>query len=234
MKFTLKKNNISRNKTNEIIRNTMIKMNSEDPYILSRNIINNFNSPRLYLTNSKNSENNNLIHSIEKFANLTKEFSIDDTSKYLMSNYMYSSPNIITPNSTRFEDFMSKTKKKFFKNQKQEVSNIIYKSRKKNLTEDITKINFDNNTTEYKNPIDSLGLILNNKCIYDNIMKKFCNKTLKSFGKTLNKFNSLQELKNLNEKKIKITSIIPRALLDEKKKQEYIMIVKKKSQMKII
>ena len=218
MKLTLKKHYISRNKTNENIRNTMIKMNSEDPYILSRNIINNFNSPRHFLTNSKNSENNNLINSIEKFAKLTKEFSIDDTSKYLMSNYMYSSPNINTPNSTKFEDFMTKTTKNFFKKQKKEVSNIIYKSRKKNISEDITKINFDNNTTEYKNPIDSLGLILNNKCIYDNIMKKFCNKTLKSFGKTLNKFNSVQELKNLNEKKIKITSIIPRALLDEKKK----------------
>ena len=115
MKLTLKKNNLSRNKTNENLRNKMIKMNSEDPYKLSRNIINNFNSPRQYLTNSKNSENNNLIHSIEKFAILTKEFSIDDTSKYLMSNYMYSSPNINTPNSTRFEEFMTKTKKNFFK-----------------------------------------------------------------------------------------------------------------------
>jgi len=133
MKLTLKKNNLSRNKTNENLRNTMIKMNSEDPYKLSRNIINNFNSPRQYLTNSKNSENNNLIHSIEKFAILTKEFSIDDTSKYLMSNYMYSSPNINTPNSTRFEEFMTKTKKNFFKKQIKEVSNIINKSKKKNL-----------------------------------------------------------------------------------------------------
>ncbi len=218
MKFRNNPRLISRNKTNDYLRNTMIKMNSEDPFTLTHSIISNFNSPRSYLTNNKISENNNLIHSIEKFAFTTKDFSLDDTSRNLMSNYIYSSPNINNSNTTKFEDFMTETKRNFFQLKKKEVKGIIYKSKRYYKEHYKKKISFDYKYSDFKNPIDSLGLILRNRCIHDNIMKTFCDKTLKSFGKTLNKFNSIQDIKNINEKKIKITSIIPRALIDEKKK----------------
>ena len=228
MKFRNNPRLISRNKTNDYLRNTMIKMNSEDPFTLTHSIISNFNSPRSYLTNNKINENNNLIHSIEKFAFTTKDFSLDDTSRNLMSNYIYSSPNINNSNTTKFEDFMTETKRNFFQLKKKEVKGIIYKSKRYYKEHYKKKISFDYKYSDFKNPIDSLGLILRNRCIHDNIMKTFCDKTLKSFGKTLNKFNSIQDIKNINEKKIKITSIIPRALIDEKKKQEFIMILMKK------
>ena len=167
--------------------------------------INNFNS-------TYNSEfgANKFINTIENYAKHIPSKTFDEYNieiNNLMNNYIYSSPSINDEkNITKFEDDMTKTKKKFYKEEISNISKILNQSNRNYVNTSNTLNSLDIN---FKNPIDSLGLILRNKTIHDKLLMDNSDRSFQKFGQTMNKLNKIVDKKNLNQK-IKISTIIPK------------------------
>ena len=167
--------------------------------------INNFNS-------TYNSEfgAHKFINTIENYAKHIPSKTFDEYNieiNNLMNNYIYSSPSLNDEkNITKFEDDMTKTKKKFYKEEISNISKILNQSNRNYVNTSNTLNSLDIN---FKNPIDSLGLILRNKTIHDKLLMDNSDRSFQKFGQTMNKLNKIVDKKNLNQK-IKISTIIPK------------------------
>ena len=62
--------------------------------------------------------------------------------------------------------------------------------------------------TEFKNPIDSLGLILKNKTIHDKVLDNYQSREMQSFGFNIRKINKIKGILNLS-KNLKIRAVLP-------------------------
>ena len=167
--------------------------------------INNFNS-----TNNSEFGVNKFINTLEDYAKHIPLKSFDEYNNEinnLMNNYIYSSPSLNDEkNITNFEDDMTKTKKKFYKEEICNISKILNQSNRNLVNSSNTLNSFD---FKYKNPIDSLGLILRNKTIHDKLLMDNSDRSFQKFGQTMNKLNKLFDNKKLNQK-IKISVVIPK------------------------
>ena len=158
--------------------------------------INNFNS-------TYNSEfgANKFINTIENYAKHIPSKTFDEYNieiNNLMNNYIYSSPSINDEkNITKFEDDMTKTKKKFYKEEISNISKILNQSNRNFVNKSNILNSLDLN---FKNPIDSLGLILRNKTIHDKLLMDNSDRSFQKFGQTMNKLNKIVDKKNLNQK----------------------------------
>ena len=72
-----------------------------------------------------------------------------------------------------------------------------------------SKIKVYPENTNYKNPFESLGLVLRNKTIHDKILLTLNERSLKKFGLSINKFKNINQIRKLN-KYVKVTNLIPK------------------------
>ena len=170
----------------------------------------------------------------DRFLSSVNDYLIDSkyesTDKYnkknenLMLRYTYS-------NNSKFpvdyETDMTRTKAKFFHKTKGDIENILNKSRA-NFKTNETKEKENNAQIfifdkDFKDPIDSLGLILKNKTIHDKVLYNYNDRTIQNFGNTINKFCRLKEMMNIS-KLVKVTSIMPQTFEKEFLQQENINI----------
>ena len=162
------------------------------------------------------------LNSIQDFGKSTKYKSIDEYNKYtydLMKKYTYSNPRADSEDIVYYETEMTRTKANYYNKKKDDIMKYLNKSRKlfANYNKQNAFIKF--NETEFKNPIDSLGLILKNKTIHDKVLDNYQNREMQTFGNTIGKYNRIKEIINLS-KNVKITSIMPKAFEKEFKEQE--------------
>ena len=126
-----------------------------------------------------------------------------------MERYTYYNPKAETDQDIfNYETEMTKTKADYFKKKKKDIEHYLNQSKKlmktmNNFKKQKAVIKF--NSTEFKNPIDSLGLILKNKTIYDKVMDNYQNREMKTFGNNIRRINKIKEILNLS-KNIKITN----------------------------
>ena len=164
-----------------------------------------------------------LMDSIDNFTR-KKKFNPDNYNSCvsdLMTKYKYSNPdaeNNIIPN---YE--LTRTKMKFFIEKKKNIQNMLKKSRSVNKYKmndskysenDLEKMSIVKvKNIEYKDPIDSLGLLLRNKIVHDKILLNYQDRQVQDFGKQINIFKNLIR-NDISDKKVKVTSIIP-SMLDK-------------------
>ena len=169
----------------------------------------------------RNYFNKRLMDSIENFARNSKFNSenYDSHVSELMTKYKYSNPNVENKIISNYE--LTRTKMKFYNEKKKTIQNFLKKSKSvfkykmndskfdENDLEKMSIINIKN--LEYKDPIDSLGLLLRNKIVHDKILLNYQDRQVQDYGKKINVFKNI--IKNdILSKKIKITSIIPSML----------------------
>ena len=166
----------------------------------------------------KNFFNKRLMDSIENFSNNKKLNSEQYNTRIsdLMTKYIYSNPDIDNNNDTNYE--LTRTKIKFYNERKKTIQNILKKSRSvfKNNTNDSKYDDGDSEKgasvnvidAEYKDPIDSLGLVLRNKIVHDKILLNYQDRQVQDYGKHIKFYKSITQNENMS-KKVKITSIIP-------------------------
>ena len=180
---------------------------------LKSKILSQFNSYKS--PNIRTIRNNEFMTSIENFSEKVKDQSIKEYTKisdYLMERYTYYNPKAETDQDIfNYETEMTKTKADYFKKKKKDIEHYLNQSKKlmktmNNFKKQKAVIKF--NSTEFKNPIDSLGLILKNKTIYDKVMDNYQNREMKTFGNNIRRINKIKEILNLS-KNIKITNVIP-------------------------
>ena len=184
---------------------------------LKTEILNNFTKNKS--PNLTSYKNNDFMTSIENFSKTVKDkMPIKEYSKIsnnLMERYSYNNPKAETEeNIFNYEDEMTKTKADYFLKKKKDIQNFLDKSKKlmKTLNDfrpQKTVIKF--NSTDFRNPIDSLGLILKNKTIHDKVLDNYQNREIKSFGNNIRRINKIKEILNLT-KNIKISTFMPSAL----------------------
>ena len=163
-------------------------------------------------------KNNDFMISIENFAKRAKDQSIKECTKIsddLMERYTYYNPKVESEEGQmNYEDEMTKTKADYFLKKKKDILYYINKSKK------IMKNNNDNNnqktiikfnSPEFKNPIDSLGLILKNKTIHDKVLDNYQSREMKTFGTNITRINKIKGILNLT-KNIKVSPLIPMTL----------------------
>ena len=166
----------------------------------------------------RNYFNKRLMDSIDYFTR-NKKFNSDKYNmcvSNLMTKYKYSNPDAETNIITNYE--LTRTKMKFFNEKKQKIQNMLKKSKSvfkykisdsKYEENDAEKNSFINvKNIEYKDPIDSLGLLLRNKIVHDKILLNYQDKQVQDYGKQINIFKNVNRNEMLS-KKVKITSIIP-------------------------
>ena len=115
-----------------------------------------------------------------------------------MTKYLYSNPDADTTITPRYE--ITKSKIDFYKKNKTIIENYLTKSKSsnkfnlKNLKKK-SKLGYDeeNNSTKirfknikYKDPVDSLGLLLRNKIVHDKILLNYQDREVQNFGKKIN------------------------------------------------
>ena len=127
----------------------------------------------------RNYFNKRLMDSIENFARNSKFNSenYDSHVSELMTKYKYSNPNVENKIISNYE--LTRTKMKFQNERKKTIQNFLKKSKSvfkykisdsKYEENDAEKNSFINvKNIEYKDPIDSLGLLLRNKIVHDKI-----------------------------------------------------------------
>ena len=199
--------------------------------LLKNSKIKNHFTPKQITTYLKTYSNNNFrnkdtffVHSIQKFAKFTNYKPLEEYSKNtedLMERYTYSNPQAESEDIVHYETEMTRTKANYYNKKKDDIINYLNKSRKfvKDFQKQRAFIKF--NETEFKNPIDSLGLILKNKTIHDKVLNNYQNREMQTFGNTIGKYNRIKEIINLS-KNVKITSIMPKAFEKEYQEQENI------------
>ena len=187
------------------------------PYI-NRNMITSYSKkkPKIFFKDK-------LMSPSSKNITNSKYDSIDEynkTTDNLMLRYTYSKNPSTT---THYETFMTRTKAKFFNKAKENIENILNKSRAifKNVDirdkENSPQIYIGD--MEFKNPIDSLGSIINNKIIHDKVLKNYSERTIENYSNKINKISQMKHKMNLN-KSIKIISIMPQTFEKEFLEQE--------------
>ena len=168
--------------------------------------------------------NKRLMDSIENFSK-TKKLNSEQYNtciSSLMTKYVYSNPDAENANiETNYE--LTRTKLKFFNERKKNINNILKKSKSvyrynmsnyKNDEYESDKDTFINvKNMEYKDPVDSLGLLLRNKIVHDKILLNYQDRQVQNFGKLIKIFKNMNKNEMLS-KKVKITSIIP-SILDK-------------------
>ena len=161
------------------------------------------------------------IESIQDFAKNSKIKTIEEYNKNtddLMVRYTYSNPE---DEVTHYETEMTRTKADYYSKTKEDVENYLNKSRRLlmksmlDIHKQKTFVKFKE--TDFKNPIDSLGLILKNKTIHDKVLNNYQNREMQSFGKTIGEYQRIKELINMS-RNVKITSMMQKAF--EKEFQE--------------
>ena len=169
-------------------------------------------------TNLKSFKNNDFMTSIEGFSQRMKDKSIKEYTKIsddLMERYTYYNPKVDTEEDIfNYEKEMTKTKADYFLKTKKTMEHFLDKSKKmmktmKDFLPQKAVITF--NSPEFKNPIDSLGLILKNKTIHDKLLDNYQNREIKSFSNNIRKINKIKGIFNLT-KNIKISTFIPSSL----------------------
>ena len=168
--------------------------------------------------NLKSFKNNDFMSSIENFSKRVKDKSIKEYTKIsddLMERYTYYNPKVETEDDIfNYEKEMTKTKADYFLKTKKTMEHFLDKSKKlmktmKDFLPQKTIIKFY--SPEFKNPIDSLGLILKNKTIHDKVLDNYQNREIKSFGNNIRRINKIKGILNLT-KNIKISTFMPSAL----------------------
>ncbi len=202
--FHLKK---SENKS----RNNHVRILS-NPIELSHTYINQFNNT----FNPNKGNNSPIFKTIKSYASI--KLKNDKNLENLLSNYLYISPNVDSNNSnvTNYENFMSKTKKNFYNQEKCKISKILNQTKKSTTLEinDETLPHIYMDNINYKNPIDSLGSLIQNRDIYDKILKDYNLKTLNTYSKKIQIYSTDINKRKLKQK-IKISSLLPKSLEKE-------------------
>ena len=164
--------------------------------------------------------NKRLMDSIENFSKKKKlnPEQYNSNISNLMTKYIYSNPDADSNLNTKYE--LTRTKIKYFNERKKSIQNILKKSKsvyKYSNNESKYDDDYERNTIvnvkdiEYKDPFDSLGLILRNKIVHDKILLNYQDRQVQDFGKKIKYFNDVSKHELLS-KKVKITSIIPSIL----------------------
>ena len=165
--------------------------------------------------------NKRLMDSIENFSRIKNLNSdqYDSNISNLMTKYIYSNPDIESNLNTNYE--LTRTKIKFFNEKKKKIRNFLKKSKSvfkysineskydEDETEKNTFVNIKN--IEFKDPVDSLGLLLRNKIVHDKILLNYQDRQVQDYGKKIHFFNDLNKYE-IFSKNVKITSIIPSML----------------------
>ena len=191
-------------------RNNHLRVSS-NPIELSHTYINQFNNT----FNPNKGKNSPIFKTIKSYASI--KLKNDKNIENLLSNYLYISPNVDSnKNVTNFENFMSKTKKNFYNQQKSEISKFLNQTKKSTTLElnDETLPHIYMENINYKNPIDSLGSLIQNRNIYDNILKDYNLKTLNTYSKKIEKYSTDIHKRKLKQK-IKISSLLPQSIEKE-------------------
>ena len=179
---------------------------------------------RTFSNNNFINRNSQFVESIKDFSKFTKYKPLDEYSKKtenLMGRYTYSNPRAESEEITHYETEMTRTKANYYNRKKDDIINYLNKSKRLIANYEKQKAYIKFNETEFKNPIDSLGLILKNKTIHDKVLNNYQNREMQSFGTTIEKYNKIKEILNLS-KNVKITSIMPKAFEREFREQENI------------
>ena len=126
---------------------------------------------------------------------------------------------------------MSKTKKNFYHQQKSKISKYLNQTKKSTTLElnDETLPHIYIDSINYKNPIDSLGSLIRNRNIYDNILKDYNLKTLNTYSKKIEKYSTDINKRKLKQK-IKITSLLPQSI--EKENNTLFRDIRRRSSIK--
>ena len=171
--------------------------------------------------NTTTFKNNGFMSSIENFSKTSKDhITINEYNKIsndLMERYTYYNPKAETEEDIiDYENEMTKTKADYFLKKKKVIQLSLDKSKKLMQTSNDFKtqkaiIKF--NATEFKNPIDSLGLILKNKTIHDKVLNNYQNREMQCFGNNIRKINKIKGILSLS-KNVKISTILPRNFED--------------------
>ena len=238
VKFSLKKNlsslsNISKynnskyntntsniNNTNKSKKQISLFIES-NPFHYKLPSVNKGKKSNMKVLSERNFFNKRLLDSIENFSkkkNLNSE-QYDSNISNLMTKYIYSNPDAESNINQNYE--LTRTKIKFYNERKKKIQNILKKSKSvfkysaseskydEGENEKATMVNVKN--MEYKDPIDSLGLVLRNKIVHDKILLNYQDRQVQDFGKKIHFFYNLNKHEILS-KKVKITSIIPSML----------------------
>ncbi len=207
-------------------RNHHIRVSS-NPIELSHTYINQFNNT----FNPNKGSNSPIFKTIKSYASI--KLKNDKNIENLLSNYLYISPNVDSnkSNVTNFENFMSKTKKNFYHQQKSKISKYLNQTKKSTTLElnDETLPHIYIDSINYKNPIDSLGSLIRNRNIYDNILKDYNLKTLNTYSKKIEKYSTDINKRKLKQK-IKITSLLPQSI--EKENNTLFRDIRRRSSIK--
>ena len=142
------------------------------------------------------------------------EYKSDITS--LMTNYIYKSPR--NDSLSNFERTLTKTKQTFYNTKKEEVSKILNQSKYHRkyrsmgmLETEESKIQVYLKSTEFKDPVESLELVLRNKLIHDKLLSNYQDREVNVFEKSMSQACVLENQKKLS-KKVKIVSVMPKIL----------------------
>lgn len=178
---------------------------------------------RTFSNNNFLKNDSRFIESIQDFAKFSKIKPLEEYCKNtedLMGRYTYSNPRAESEDVIHYEAEMTRTKANYYNKKKDDIRSYLNKS-KKIIDFQRQKAFIKFNETEFKDPIDSLGLILKNKTIHDKVLNNYQNREMQKFGKTIGKYNKIKEIINLS-KNVKITSIMPKAFEKEFQEQENI------------
>ena len=210
-----KKIKINLNNLSKLYTKTQIKLqkkNKENHQCFSPKEISSY--LRTFSNNNFNKKDSYFMETIQDFAKYTKIKPMEEYSKNtedLMVKYTYSNPD---DDATHYETEMTRTNVDYYNKTKDDVESYLNKSRRLlmksmlDLQKQKTLIRLKE--TDFKNPIDSLGLILKNKTIHDKVLNNYQNREMQSFGKTIGEINRIKELINMS-KNVKITSMMSKA-----------------------
>ena len=206
------------NNTNSKNKNPIALFIENNPYHYKLPSLNKSKKVNMKILSERNFFNKRLMDSIENFSkkkNLNSE-QYDSNISNLMTKYIYSNPDADTNIDKNYE--LTRTKIKFFNERKKKILNIMKKSKSVfKFTSSETKYEEGENeknaminiiNVEYKDPIDSLGLVLRNKIVHDKILLNYQDRQVQDFGKKIKFFDDLNK-NEIFSKKVKITSIIP-------------------------
>ena len=204
--------------------------------------LNNYSTNTFEIFSDRKYKQKKLMDSIENYIQETNinSFDYNNCISNLMTKYLYSNPDADTTITPRYE--ITKSKIDFYKKNKTIIENYLTKSKSsnkfnlKNLKKK-SKLGYDeeNNSTKvrfknmkYKDPVDSLGLLLRNKIVHDKILLNYQDKEVQNFGKKLNILKNLNKFEKYKNK-VKITQIMP--IIKEKdlfnyKKKDHLMKMK--------
>ena len=228
IKININLNNLS-NLYNTNTQIKLLKNKKEKQQCLSPKEISTY--LRTISNNSFRKKDSYFMESIQDFAKNSKIKTIEEYSKKtddLMVRYTYSNPE---DDVTHYEAEMTRTKFDFYNKKKEDVENYLNRSKrllmKSMLDIKKQKTLIKLKETDFKNPIDSLGLILKNKAIHDKVLNSYQKREMQSFGKTIEEYSKIKEIINMS-KNVKITSMMSKAF--EKEFQEQTDLENKNSE----